>query len=333
MASISVYRGSDKGSGPLRFRVSDGRGVCLYWSTRLCEDKSESAIEKITGVIASAYAKLKQKETGVDSVALKREIESQMYSNTLQTGQSHVTSYRAFVEQSHNGGFIGKGRYAQCLSIASRLERWLRITEREALPVEQFTADMLLEYRKFLFDEHLYVSKYPLLYMGAHHPPRKRRKNSSVVLELKALKAFFSELEDAEELHRSPFRKLSRDRQKSIMRVMYDAPVFLRDNEWRSVRDASVPPELEWARGMFVFNCCIGSRIGDVERFGPDNLDISEDGIPYVHYVPEKTKQHMKTNAEIETPLIPIALRIMTKGLPKIRRNGYNSEFFNFVYL
>lgn len=324
MANISVYRGSDKGSGPLRFRLSDGRGVCLYWTANFCGDKTKSSIEHCKALIAKAYLNLKNSEASVDSVSLKKEIESAIGADVRHGNLPLAERYRAFVEQGYAAGFIGKGRYAQCLSIASRLERWLSITRRENLPVEDFTADMLLEYRKFVADEYQYAGSYPLLYFGLCRRPRKRRKNSSVVLELKALKAFFSELEDTEEIRRSPFRRLSREKRKSIMHVMYDEPVFLREAEWKAVRDAPVPGEMAWVRDVFVFNCCIGSRIGDVQRLEPDNLDISEDGIPFVHYMPEKTKRRLSTNREIETPLIPIALKIMMKSLPLFCRTKYN---------
>ena len=50
MASISLYRCSGKVSGPMRFRVSDGRGVCLYWSA-FCPGRDETVVERYRGMV------------------------------------------------------------------------------------------------------------------------------------------------------------------------------------------------------------------------------------------------------------------------------------------
>lgn len=361
MASVSVYRGSDKGAGPVRFRLSDGRGVCLYWSAGA--GGKRLPVEQYKIMIAGAYERLKTKGVHPDSNALREEMSKLVGRGTAgslcsgqHSGARHasgnetedsvtgqkpqedisfgnmspdmplVRRYRAYVTQAHESGFIGKGRYMQCCAIASRLERWLRATGREEVEVDGFDSDMLLAYRQFLFDEYLYAEKCLPLYLNGCRPPSKRRKNSSVVMELKALKAFFTELENLEEIRRSPFRKLSREKQKSIMHVMYDAPIFLRTNEFQAVKNTVVPRNLEWVRDIFIFNCCIGSRIGDIERLGTENIGHSDDGTPYIHYMPTKTRQLQNTNCEIETPLIPVAMAIAGKGFPSFKRSEYNSR-------
>ncbi|MGN0190815.1 MAG: hypothetical protein ACI39U_04100 [Candidatus Cryptobacteroides sp.] len=340
MASISLYRCSDKVSGPMRFRLSDGRGVCLYWSTNCpelnsrcdrIEKESENksprykvAIERYKGIIAAAYECMKKDGLPLNSNTLREVIERRFCQSGTMVAEPVVDRYREFITQAHNAGFIGTLRYKQLCTIAGRLERWLSMTHREGLATDGFDSAILLEYRKFLFDEYLYAEKYPQYYRSGVRLPRKRRKNSSVVMELRALRAFFTELEDLEEIRRSPFRMLTREKRKSIMHVMYDAPVFLRKAEFDTVCNAVVPKRLEWVRDVFVFNCCVGCRIGDVQRLGPEKLEISDDGIPFIHYIPQKTRQTQLTNREIETPLVPTALRIARKGLGKFSRLKYN---------
>ena len=58
-------------------------------------------------------------------------------------------------------------------------------------------------------------------------------------------------------------------------------------------------------------NCCIGCRIGDLLRLTPDKVSVSDDGIPYVHYIPSKTVGKQTTNKEVVTPLIKPALEII----------------------
>ena len=78
MASISVYRQTDKGPGPVRFRLSDGRGVCLYWSAgaRSAEIMaSDTGLERYKGIIARAYEALRREGKDLSSRALRRRIE------------------------------------------------------------------------------------------------------------------------------------------------------------------------------------------------------------------------------------------------------------------
>lgn len=384
MASISVYRQTDKGPGPVRFRLSDGRGVCLYWSAgaRSAEIMaSDTGLERYKGIIARAYEALRREGKDLSSRALRRRIEliAEAQEAVLQKAQGSplkqapcaggtgttakptassdggstasgrssaalnsadsarnasssllgtsplVQRYLQYLGQAHRGGFIGTPRYRQCCNIAARLERWLVISGHEGLAPEQFDSDVLLSYRQFLFDEHSLVPAWPQLYPHPVRIPRKRRKCSSVVLEMKALKAFFTELENQEEIRRSPFRSLSREKQKSIMHVMYDAPVFLRKGEFAELRNAQIPKHLDWVRELFLFNCCVGCRIGDVVRLSPRRIEMSEDGIPYIHYIPSKTRLLQSTNREIETPLVPLAYDIARKGLPRFRRATYNA--------
>jgi len=67
--------------------------------------------------------------------------------------------------------------------------------------------------------------------------PTERRKANTVANEMQVLRAFFTELEDTEEISRSPFRKISRDRRVILTRKKYDDPVFLRKDEFTAIRD------------------------------------------------------------------------------------------------
>ena len=44
-----------------------------------------------------------------------------------------------------------------------------------------------------------------------------------------------------------------------------------------------------------------------------DNVSVSEEGIPYVHNLPEKTKGTQKDNSEVITPLVRYAFDIIRK--------------------
>ncbi len=105
-----------------------------------------------------------------------------------------------------------------------------------------------MEFREFVRDEYLYVEKYKSIYskLNDRDTPRDRRKSNTVANEMQVLKSFFTELEDTEEITRSPFRKISRERCRMITKKNLRA---------------------------------LMGYVG-----------VSEEGISYVHYLPQKTK-------------------------------------------
>ena len=237
-----------------------------------------------------------------------------------------------YLEEAFRDGVIGQGRYAIMLGKAKKLQRFLIIKGLSGISSKEFTADLLLEYRQFIYDEYQYVSQFPQLYPkgGGKHAPRRRCKDTTVVHDLKALQAFFRELEDTGEIRRSPFKKISFEKRRSIMHVMYDAPFFLKSEELRKVMNTAVPPELQQTKDIFVLNCALGCRISDLKRLTMDKVAVSDDGIPYVHYIPSKTARAQTTNQEILTPLIPTALEIVQRT--QLAFNGRNTKYEKQVY-
>ena len=220
-----------------------------------------------------------------------------------------------YINEAHRDGVMGDGRYAVALGKAAKLHRFLTIIGRTDLTAREFTADMMLKFRQFIYDEYQYVPLHPALYprQSGHRPPQKRLRDATVVHDLKLLQAFFAELENTGEIRRSPFRKISAEKRRIIMHVMYDAPVFLKAEEFGLVMSTAVPTSLQWAKDLFVLNCALGCRIGDLLRLTMDKVAVSDEGIPYVHYIPSKTARAMVINKEVETPLIRPALEIIKR--------------------
>ena len=220
-----------------------------------------------------------------------------------------------FINEAHRDGVIGDCRYAVATGKAAKLNRYLTIIGKKEMPVSEFTTEVLLEFRQFLYDEYKYVPLYPNLYPrgSGHHWPQKRLRDTTVVHDLKLLQAFFAELENSDEIRRSPFRKLSMEKRRIIMHTMYNAPVFLRANELKVVMTMDVPSEMQWVKDLFVLNCAIGCRISDLLRLSMDKVALSDEGIPYVHYIPSKTARLQNTNSEIMTPLIEPAMEIIER--------------------
>ena len=247
-------------------------------------------------------------------------------------GEPVINRLTRYLEEALRDGVIDQGRYTVLKGKARKLQRFLAIKGLSRISACEFTSDLLLEYRQFIYNEYLYVSQFPSLYPKGEgrHAPRRRCKNTTVVHDLKALQAFFRELEDTGEIRRSPFKKISFEKRRSIMHVMYDAPIFLKAEELKLLMKTAVPSELQQAKDIFVLNCALGCRISDLKRLTMDKVAVSEDGIPYIHYIPSKTTRTQTTNQEIQTPLIRPALDIIRRT--RLTFNGHNPKYEKQVY-
>lgn len=247
-----------------------------------------------------------------------------------------------YLNESHRDGVMGDGRYKVALGKAEKLYRFLRIIGQPEMSPIDFTTEILLQYRQFIYNEYKYVHLHPELYPRSHghRPPMKRLRDSTVVHDLKLLQAFFAELENNDEIRRSPFRKISLEKRRILMHVMYDAPVFLKADELKQMMTVDVPASLQWAKDLFVLNCCIGCRISDLLRLTMDKVSVSEDGIPYVHYIPSKTERLQSLNVEVTTPLIEPAVEIINRtrlhlmeGDPHYGKQRYNNALRELLRL
>ena len=118
MASISLYRYSGKAPGPVRFRLSDGRGVCLYW-TGLLQKHDDAEIETCKQQISDAYKLMLEEGSPLTSKTLRAVIDKRAGEFQKAGAPPLVDRYRAFVNQAYEGGFIGEQRYKQCCAILS----------------------------------------------------------------------------------------------------------------------------------------------------------------------------------------------------------------------
>lgn len=271
-------------------------------------------------------------EDGRSEIRLKLEDGDAQVTTTTES-EPLYTRFVRYLDDALRDGVIGDARYAVAICKAHKLQRFLTINGLSAITANDFTSDLVLEFRQFVYDEYLYVPKYPELYprISGHRPPSKRCSNSTVVHDLKLLQAFFTELENTDEIQHSPFRKISLKKRRAIMHVMYDDPVYLKADELRQVMATKVPSDMQWAKDMFVLNCAIGCRISDLLRLTPDKVAVSDDGIPYVHYIPSKTAGRQTTNKEVVTPLIEPAVEIIHRTQLKLMdtKPNYGKQRYN----
>lgn len=324
-----MYQGAaPSGAAPIIFfRLEDGgqtfchsTGIKARPEDAFSDQTLRRELEHHKLAMCKAYTLMQLKQMDMNSRIFEMQVQKVMTDSGLfvvrKSSQAllHPRLVR-YINEAHRDGVMGDGRYAVALGKAEKLRRFLIIIGRTAISVREFTAEMVLLFRQFLYDEYTYVPLYPELYPrgSGHRPPRKRMRDTTVVHDLKLLQAFFAELENTREIRRSPFRSISVEKRRMMMHVMYDAPIFLKAEELRTVMRTDVPAELQWVKDLFVLNCALGCRIGDLLRLSMDKVAMSEEGIPYVHYIPTKTAKMQMSNQEVVTPLIAPAQEIIER--------------------
>lgn len=174
-----------------------------------------NSLKKEYTIIKQAYYKMLDEGMDLTSAVWEREISA--IKNPIEVIRAEnpniVTRFRKAADDSLRAGIIGSNRHKHIIVVSDKLERFLIIKGISGITAEEFDIDHLLEFREFLFDEYLYVEKYPNLYkdVKSQNKPDARLSMNTVTSQLKMFQTFFSTLEDRDEIRKSPFRKLGRE--------------------------------------------------------------------------------------------------------------------------
>lgn len=226
-----------------------------------------------------------------------------------------VARFRKYADDALKNGIIGENRHKHIIVVSDKLNRFLVIKGISRKTAEEFSDEDLLDFRDFVFNEFEYVNKYKKIYakVSSQNIPKARLSMNTVTSQMKMFQTFFTELEDRDEIRKSPFRKLGREKRKVVMKTKYDDPFFLRKEELLKIINNDAPVRLQDTRDAFLVQCAFGCRISDFADMSMDSIAVSEDGIPYVHYIPKKTADAQGNNVEIQTPIIRYAFDIIKR--------------------
>ncbi len=184
------------------------------------------------------------------------------------------------------------------LSVLRTLRRF-QLYKGALLLVADFTIETIRELEQFLRTEHNIAisSDYRDYYADIR---RIRPRGEHAIGEiLHRLRAFFSWCVQNEYLKLDPFTKYS------IKPNAYGKPIYITIEERTHIEtlDLSAYPDLAVQRDIFVFQCCIGCRAGDL-------LNLTKNDVigGAVEYLPHKTRE--KSAKVIRVPLNAVAQRI-----------------------
>jgi len=123
----------------------------------------------------------------------------------------------------------------------------------------------------------------------------------------------------------------------TIPEEVYGRPIYITDEERDMIYNAKLDEErLNWVRDIFIFQCHIGARVGDLINFTKSNVNNGT-----LNYIARKTKD--KKPVTISIPLTEVAKAIINKyDLPdgrllpfrsSIKYNEYLKDLFEKVEL
>ena len=194
------------------------------------------------------------------------------------------------------------------------------------LTFDNITDETLRTVEQFFKDEHLICERKGyekiLRAVPESRKPRPRGKNATNNF-MRHLRAFIYWAIDKDYTTNNPFRKYK------IVECTYGKPIYLTIDERRKLyhTNFSRHPRIARQRDIFVFQCMLGCRVGDLWIMTKDN--IVDGGI---EYIPSKTKD--KDASPLRVPLNSIATEILErykdcegdKLLPFTSQQQYNKD-------
>ncbi len=264
---------------------------------------------------------------------------------------SQYTRMQEAVKVVYSVRDVSDGRLKRVQNVVNKLDKY-EVSRKRPMTIGNCTPEMLSDFEKFLLTELKCDTR------------RSHRNNNTAGIgkntantDLKLLKAVFNYCERNGIIDKSPFVQFE------LPKAVYADPIFLAQSELAAIEGAdfsvfvayikqslkermkkgkikAMPSEkqiegfaklLEEKRDIFVFQCRVGCRVGDLLKLTKRNVTEGSAGA-YLHYIAEKTT---KTSARtINVPLHDEALAIVQKYagrdgvrlLPFISAQKYNNE-------
>ena len=332
MASVTAFiRVSKKRieRATVRFRLRDGRNIQLFHASELEVNPSDwdaarqeikakvlydaekraafnKAVADRKNIMLEIYNAASDKE-GLTSEWLDREIDKRLHPDRYIVEQPRQTFFEAYEE------FIEKRKLSDwrvraiqvVIRALRRYELYARRTvdRRFTLDLDNVTPLVLGDFEEFLRNEYTFCEQYPEIYEAVpeSRTPQPRGQNT-INGVLTKLRTFFIWANDVGKTTNNPFRNYT------VEECVYGTPYYISIDERNKIyrTNLSRHPQLAVQRDVFVFQCLIGCRVGDLYKLTSENII---DGA--IEYIPRKTKDgHPVT---VRVPLNAIAREILAK--------------------
>jgi len=238
---------------------------------------------------------------------------------------SFIELFYTFIE-NRKLSQVRKNNFKVIARALQRFELYQQVTEDEnfSLTLESITPETLRQFDKFLREEHVYCAKpeYKLIYdtFPEKRTPQKRGQNTINDVHTK-FRTFYIWANDCGFTSNNPYKNFK------IEECVYGTPIYITIEERNQIynKDLSHRPQLAIQRDIFVFQCLIGCRIGDLYKMKKSHVINGA-----IEYIPRKTKEGRPVTVRV--PLNATAKEILKRYeeyqgdtlLPFISEQKYN---------
>lgn len=313
----------------IRFRLSAGRGVQLFHSSEIevppavWDDTRQEVKAKVVfdssrrieinrsvadrkNLILEIYDAAANKD-GLTSGWLDEQIDRRLHPEKYADASDKQTFFDAFAE------FLRVHKYSQWRQrafhvVIRALQRYELYTRKKqgpafVLSIDTITPALLSDFEDFLCNEYQYADQHPDIYEAVpeSRTPQPRGQNTINGILIK-IRTFFIWANKVGKTGNNPFRNYA------IAESVYGTPYYITIEERNKLyrTNLSRHPQLAIQRDIFVFQCLIGCRVGDLYQMTRNN--VINDAI---EYIPRKTKEGRPVTVRV--PLNSIALEILAK--------------------
>lgn len=350
MATIkAIVRTTKKdGEAKIRFRLSDGRGVQLFHKSEISVDvnlwDAEKECIKAKKICPNEYRLRINKQVNdrkalvlaiydsnqrsiQDSNDLERVIEEALYPK-MKKEPGFFDVFELFLSKHELSKSEWKN-YKTLERILLRYQSYLQITENPKFALSMgMGKEQVEDFFDYAKNEYSLIEENPTLFADllTNYPPISniQRKTSQIelrgfntMLKIKQrLKVFFNWAFSEGVTENRPFDGIT------IGSAIYGTPYYITLQERNIIADSDLSkyPALEVQRDIFVFQCYIGCRVGDLQKMTNANIVGGS-----IEYMPHKT---MKSSPKkVTVPLHEKAVGL----LKKYQQEGANAPIFPFI--
>lgn len=184
-----------------------------------------------------------------------------------------------------------------------RYEQVCKIKNRGfQLSFDKLTPAMISDFENFLRDEYKYVNLYPELYRDYKERDLPKARGWNTISDrIAILRTFIIWAVNNDLTTNNPFKR------HEIQQPIYGTPIYISIDERNQLMNTNMPSKsLNKIRDIFVFQCLIGCRVGDLLKMTKSNIIKGA-----IEYIPRKTKEGRPITVRV--PLNNIALEILER--------------------
>lgn len=351
MANINLYlstkkdKNSEKQEVMIRFyhsKINQRAKTNVFINAKYWDDKNQTVNTPKLRIISKEQAiEIKQLDEATKCLSGIKAFVLELFIEATRNGISiHNTWLRDAVAQfygasrSEDDGFfslwdrftksrqVSKQRQAMYNVTRAMLYRYEIIKKAQnvnfELSIHTISSDLINDFENFLRIEHTYYSLYPHLYIN-EKKPRPRGQNT-ISDRVSIVRTFILWAIDNGHTKNDPFKSYH------IKPEIYSTPIYISIEEREQLHSATMPtPALAVVRDIFIFQCLIGCRVGDLIKLKKQNVVNGA-----IEYIPHKTKDGRPVTVRV--PLNATAKLILEKYsniqseklLPFISAQKYN---------